>query len=205
MKSANFALFQPVGNKKTPENRILFSFQFAEKIISGSVNHRIKKVWPKCNKFEFNFPQGTYHFSHDQSLIYTFVRVMIVRMPSSCEFPVSLYNWRHTCLSTLDAASDLTSPVNYILSGLAANKITTTITNLTLSIQCRVRTPPVQENSRSFPTIFKHIFSTFQDHNPKSAADFHRNDKFTIIRSVAPGKINWVYFVRKSGSLHWQV
>ena len=46
MESADFPHFQPVGNKKNPENRILFLFQFAENKVGGSVNHKIKKVWP---------------------------------------------------------------------------------------------------------------------------------------------------------------
>ena len=32
--------------KKNPENWILFLFQFAENKVGGSVNQRIKKVWP---------------------------------------------------------------------------------------------------------------------------------------------------------------
>ena len=43
-----FFFFSWSAIKKNPEKRILFLFHFAENKVGGSVNQKIKKVWPKA-------------------------------------------------------------------------------------------------------------------------------------------------------------
>ena len=54
---------------------------------------------------------------------------------------------------------------------------------------------------------FSRTFSQFsRTKNYKLVAGFQRNNVFiTTLRSVALGKINWIAFVKKCGSLHSQV
>ena len=58
---------------------------------------------------------------------------------------------------------------------------------------------------KKIPGLFQDFQGPFlqfsRTKNHKLAIDFHRSDAFTTtLRSVAPGKIYWINFVRKSGS-----
>ena len=81
------------------------------------------------------------------------------------------------------------------------------VTLIFLFCVIQVLTGFVHHELQKIPGLFQNFQGPFlqfsRTKNLKLAADFHRNDSLiTALRSVAPGKINGLNFVGKSGSLH---